>query len=49
MEMELLRGSEAKEVPEYRETVLGNKKNIENRLKGSNNNLQAEYSPRSDM
>jgi hypothetical protein len=28
MEMELLRGSEAKEVPEYRETVLGNKKTL---------------------
>ena len=49
MEIEVFRGSEAKEVPEYGETVLRNIKNIENRLKRSNNNLQAEYLPRSEM
>jgi len=49
MEIEVFRGSEAKEVPEYRETVLKNIKNIENRPKRSKGNPQAEYSPRLDM
>ena len=49
MEIEVFRGSEAKEVPEYRETVSRNIKNIENRPKRSKDNPQAEYSPRSDI
>jgi hypothetical protein len=49
MDIELFRGSKAKEVSEYRKTVLIIIKEIENRPKRAKGNSQAEYSPRSDM
>jgi len=48
METELFQGSEAEEVPKYRDNIKITK-NIENRPKRSKNNPQAEYAPRLEM